>query len=211
MLVSFSQITLTMRENRRGASNLCWEGWWWKRVERLPVERATSTTQKTPSAASSSRSRRGSSRTCITHTWGRQWSFFYSNRNCCQCLTYYTAQSPPWELFWTTKEWLIIHMSFISRLIESLYFICTLKNAVGSRSFVGGIASPTVPHTSHLSFISHTPYLVALESLHHVWKGYYWGCSSRLTWSLPISDLKSWCYYNKRRKRVHVIHWVCWS
>ena len=139
------------------------------------------------------------------------WSFFYSNRNCCQCLTYSTAQSPLWELLWTTKERLVIHMSFISRLIESLYFICALKNAVGSRSFVRGIVSPTEPHTSHLSFISHMPYLVALESLHHVWKGYHWGCSSRLTWSLPISDLKSWCYYNKRRKRVHVIHWVCWS
>ena len=133
MLVSFSQINFMMRENRQGTSNLCWEGWWWKRVERLTVERATSTTQKTPSAASSSRSRRGSSRTCITHTWGRQWSFFYSNRNCCQCLTYYTAQSPPWELFWTTKEWLVRHMSLISPLIESLYFICTLKDAVGSR------------------------------------------------------------------------------
>ena len=113
-------------------------------------------------------------------TWVRPWSFFYPNRNCCQRLTYSTAQSPLWELFWTTKEWLVIHLSFISRLIESLYFICALKNAVGSRSFVRGIVSPTEPHTSHLSFISHMPYLVALESLHHVWKGYHWGCSSKI-------------------------------
>ena len=52
-----------------------------------------------------------------------------------------------------------IHISFISPLIESLYFICALKNVVGSRSFVRGIASPTEPHCSsklHLAYaISH--------------------------------------------------------